>query len=267
MFFIVFIAYAQLGYILFGVENPNFRTYVDSIFTLLRTVLGDFDYLAIEKANRILGPIYFISYIFFVFFVLLNMFLAIINDTYSEVKAEKLDQRIHIGGYLKRQVLSLRRFLGERCGSASMSREMGAPAVVQTEVVAGRTENTPEAMKSEKREENIDKPWVILKYLTTYSCSITSIFAFFSFAGPAPINRISISWQTYFSSCPTWRAVSQSWTGWIEWNNNHKWALKVFFFSRLNARLAIVESTMDTIVVKLDVFIRQFKLSGDAEDT
>ena len=35
-----------------------------------------------------MGPIFFISYIFFVFFVLLNVFLAIINDTYSEVKGE-----------------------------------------------------------------------------------------------------------------------------------------------------------------------------------
>ena len=38
------------------------------------------------QANRVLGPIFFLSYVFFVFFVLLNMFLAIINDTYSEVK-------------------------------------------------------------------------------------------------------------------------------------------------------------------------------------
>lgn len=35
-----------------------------------------------------LGPIFFLSYIFFVFFVLMNMFLAIINDTYAEVKSE-----------------------------------------------------------------------------------------------------------------------------------------------------------------------------------
>ena len=31
---------------------------------------------------------FFIFYIFVVFFILLNMFLAIINDTYSEVKSE-----------------------------------------------------------------------------------------------------------------------------------------------------------------------------------
>ncbi len=36
----------------------------------------------------ILGPLFFLTYVFFVFFVLLNMFLAIINDTYIEVKAE-----------------------------------------------------------------------------------------------------------------------------------------------------------------------------------
>lgn len=41
------------------------------MFTLLRTILGDFDYAEIERANRVLAPIYFLSYIFFVFFVLL----------------------------------------------------------------------------------------------------------------------------------------------------------------------------------------------------
>ena len=35
-----------------------------------------------------IGPAFFIFYIFVVFFILLNMFLAIINDTYSEVKSE-----------------------------------------------------------------------------------------------------------------------------------------------------------------------------------
>eukprot|EP00069_Balaena_mysticetus_P022085 bmy_14125T0 len=78
MFFIEFFAYAQLGYLLFG--------------TQFQIILGDFDYNAINNANRILGPAYFVTYVFFVFFVLLNMFLAIINDTYSEVKEELAGQ-------------------------------------------------------------------------------------------------------------------------------------------------------------------------------
>ncbi len=60
--------------------------------------------LCYKAANRILGPIFFLCYVFFVFFVLLNMFLAIINDTYSEVKAEIAAQRneFELGDYLKR---------------------------------------------------------------------------------------------------------------------------------------------------------------------
>ncbi|OCT71797.1 polycystic kidney disease 2-like 1 protein [Xenopus laevis] len=93
MFFIVFFAYAQLGYLLFGTQVENFSTFVKCIFTQFRIILGDFDYDAIDHANRILGPIYFVTYVFFVFFVLLNMFLAIINDTYSEVKEELSGQK------------------------------------------------------------------------------------------------------------------------------------------------------------------------------
>ncbi|XP_067092732.1 polycystin-2-like protein 1 [Osmerus mordax] len=93
MFFIVFFAYAQLGYLLFGTEVESFSTFVKCIFTQFRIILGDFDYDAIERANRVLGPIYFVTYVFFVFFVLLNMFLAIINDTYSEVKEELSSQK------------------------------------------------------------------------------------------------------------------------------------------------------------------------------
>ncbi|XP_074912956.1 polycystin-2-like protein 2 isoform X5 [Buteo buteo] len=88
MFFIIFFAYAQLGYLVFGSQVEEFSTFQNCIFTQFRIVLGDFNFETIEATNRILGPIYFITFVFFVFFVLLNMFLAIINDTYSEVKAD-----------------------------------------------------------------------------------------------------------------------------------------------------------------------------------
>lgn len=71
MFFIIFIAFAELGYLLFGTQVESFSTFGTSMFTLLRTILGDFDYMEIERANRILAPIFFLSYIFLVFFILL----------------------------------------------------------------------------------------------------------------------------------------------------------------------------------------------------
>ncbi|KAI6076973.1 Polycystic kidney disease 2-like 2 protein [Aix galericulata] len=98
MFFIIFFAYAQFSYLVFGPQVEDFSTFSNCIFSQFRIVLGDFNFLTIE-VNRILGPIYFISFVFFVFFILLNMFLAIINDTYSEVKADFAglpSQEVHI---------------------------------------------------------------------------------------------------------------------------------------------------------------------------
>jgi polycystin 2 len=75
-----------------------------SRFTLFRIILGDFDFPTLEANSRVLGPIYFITYVFFVFFVLLNMFLAIINDSYSEVKSDIASQKsdFELVDYFKR---------------------------------------------------------------------------------------------------------------------------------------------------------------------
>ncbi|KAM4708884.1 polycystin-2 isoform 2-T2 [Discoglossus pictus] len=93
MFFIIFLAYAQLAYLVFGTQVDDFSTFQNSIFTQFRIILGDFNFSDIEEANRILGPVYFTSFVFFMFFILLNMFLAIINDTYSEVKTDMAQQK------------------------------------------------------------------------------------------------------------------------------------------------------------------------------
>ncbi|XP_035036957.2 polycystin-2 isoform X1 [Hippoglossus stenolepis] len=93
MFFIIFLAYAQLAYLVFGTQVNDFSTFQASIFTQFRIILGDFEFSEIEEANPVLGPIYFTTFIFFIFFILMNMFLAIINDSYSEVKADMSQQR------------------------------------------------------------------------------------------------------------------------------------------------------------------------------
>ena len=56
---------------MFLIQVKDFSNFDDAIFTLLRTILGDFDFHAIEQANRFLGPVFFLAYVFFVFFVLL----------------------------------------------------------------------------------------------------------------------------------------------------------------------------------------------------
>uniref|UniRef100_A0A1B6L2A3 Uncharacterized protein n=1 Tax=Graphocephala atropunctata TaxID=36148 RepID=A0A1B6L2A3_9HEMI len=109
IFFIVFVTFAQLGHLLFGSQVQDFRSFVTSVFALLRTAVGDFDYHKIENVNHFLGPVYFFAYIFFIYFILVNMFLAIIIDTYSEVRASIRDQtkELHTGDVLGRWLRKL----------------------------------------------------------------------------------------------------------------------------------------------------------------
>lgn len=92
MYFIVFLAFTQLGYLLFGSKLKDFSDFTSSFFALFNIILGSFDFYALREVDPYLGPAFFMLFIFFIFFILVNMFLAIINDTYSEVKSELANQ-------------------------------------------------------------------------------------------------------------------------------------------------------------------------------
>lgn len=51
-------------------------------------ILGDFDLYELIAIRSVMGPVFVFTYIFFVYFVLLNMFLAIINDAYSRIESD-----------------------------------------------------------------------------------------------------------------------------------------------------------------------------------
>ncbi|KAH8338702.1 hypothetical protein KR074_007726, partial [Drosophila pseudoananassae] len=126
MFGIVFLAYAQLGLLLFGTKHPDFRNFITSILTMIRMILGDFQYNLIEQANRVLGPIYFLTYILLVFFILLNMFLAIIMETYNSVKSEITQGRSHLGSYIYKKLTGLLYWI-THCGRKRRVRAQGTP--------------------------------------------------------------------------------------------------------------------------------------------
>ncbi|RNA09297.1 polycystic kidney disease 2-like 1 [Brachionus plicatilis] len=103
IFFIIFFAYAALGYMLFSEFLSDYQNFFKTLFTLFRIILGDFDFKTLRANSPILGPIYFISFVFLGFFILLNMFMAIINQSYTEVKEEMAEQQpeFMLSDYLK----------------------------------------------------------------------------------------------------------------------------------------------------------------------
>lgn len=88
MFALAFLAFALLACLVFGQAMEGFGTFLRSCASLMDTILGKFTLKELSTANRILGPIFFYSYTVTMVFVLINMFLSIINDTFAEVRSD-----------------------------------------------------------------------------------------------------------------------------------------------------------------------------------
>ena len=80
---LILFGFSAAFYVCFGPDLDNYKTLSASFFTLFRVLLGDFDYFELEQVDALMAPILFFSFIVFVFFVLLNMFLAIVNDSFA----------------------------------------------------------------------------------------------------------------------------------------------------------------------------------------
>lgn len=51
-------------------------------------MFGDFDLDALIEIGSLVGPMFLLTYIYLVYFVLLNMFLAIINAAYAKTGSD-----------------------------------------------------------------------------------------------------------------------------------------------------------------------------------
>ena len=92
LFFIVFLAYAQFAFLIFGKFMTDYASFARCLSNMLGMTLGSFDFDALSSTNRILGPIFFFSYIMVMVMILMNVFLSIINDTFNEVNSDVTKQ-------------------------------------------------------------------------------------------------------------------------------------------------------------------------------
>lgn len=92
VFMIVLFSFVASGYLLFGAEVREFKTTTRGFETLLSFSLGSFDFQGVLETSRILGPIYFLFFFIFVVFVLLNVFVTILNEAFVVVRQDVLRQ-------------------------------------------------------------------------------------------------------------------------------------------------------------------------------
>ena len=88
--------YALAGHSLFGAALFGFRNVNSSYSTLMRMLLGDFDYEALRRENRILAGLFFWTYATLCLFLLLNFIIAIIGEAFSEAAGEVISVPFHI---------------------------------------------------------------------------------------------------------------------------------------------------------------------------
>ena len=85
MFSFVLFGFAQAGSLAFGADVAGFDTLGLSIYTILLATLGQLDFEALRHSNRVFGPLFYFVFVLLVYFVLLAMFLAIIDSAYNDV--------------------------------------------------------------------------------------------------------------------------------------------------------------------------------------
>ena len=70
VFFIIFAAFVFAGHFTFGAEIPEFSTLVGSFNILLQMLSSSGPYDQMREVDRIVGPLYFVLYIFCVLFLM-----------------------------------------------------------------------------------------------------------------------------------------------------------------------------------------------------
>ena len=88
VFAIIFVGYTQLFYFIYFIHLLNFKTFVTSAETCLQMLVGKFDFHAMHMASPLLGPIVFFLYVLSVYFILINMFLTILNEAFTRVRRD-----------------------------------------------------------------------------------------------------------------------------------------------------------------------------------
>lgn len=87
VFFVNILSFTMLGVLVFGNDLESYHTFIEALVTLIQKFLGgDLFFYEIQSSNRILGPLFVFGYMLSMTFILINMFVAILNESYESVK-------------------------------------------------------------------------------------------------------------------------------------------------------------------------------------
>ena len=86
MFMVIFLAYCFLVYLVFGSALEEYRSFIRCMVSMMSMVLGNFEFYDLVAINRIIGPSVFFTFMVVFQFILINMFIGILCDSFNEVR-------------------------------------------------------------------------------------------------------------------------------------------------------------------------------------
>ncbi|CAH1258631.1 PKDREJ [Branchiostoma lanceolatum] len=81
--------FTLVGMIVFGTQIKEFSGFIASLERLIAMLLGDLDFASMSAASPFLGPLFFFGFILLLVFLLLNMFVSIIDSGFGEVNGDE----------------------------------------------------------------------------------------------------------------------------------------------------------------------------------
>ncbi|XP_066301956.1 polycystin-1-like protein 2 [Branchiostoma lanceolatum] len=84
MFMIAFVAFCQAAYILFHTELKHYFTLEKTLQTTFTMMLGNVDITEVSSIYTIMGPIFMLSFMFSIYFLLMNFLMSIVCDSIGE---------------------------------------------------------------------------------------------------------------------------------------------------------------------------------------
>lgn len=103
MLVVLFFGFVLMGMNVFGMQANGFKSITDTTGTLFLILLGEFDYVEMQEVHPLWAFVFFLGFVIFMFFIVLNIFLAILNDAYTVVHTDVVWDELE-----KRKAMSLR---------------------------------------------------------------------------------------------------------------------------------------------------------------
>lgn len=91
--FIIFFAYVQMSYIVFGTQLFEFSSLTSSVLHMVTMMLNKISYSALQTANPIFAPIIFFTFVIGVNFMLLSFMVTIIMEGFSATVEELKEKK------------------------------------------------------------------------------------------------------------------------------------------------------------------------------